>query len=181
MTTVRNLITKVALWLLAILVPVQPVLSFDCPCNCQAGAESKAEESTASDDQSSNGPCCSHCHQCCRESKTSAQRLSTKKLEPSGVRRPTRATVSIFLLGLRTCHCGDDCDCQIRHELRPGMVEGKVANAELEVSLPSALTTMDLPDLVAVGSTAGEFPGLRAAACAYSALEVCAHLCRFTI
>lgn len=179
MTTAHNAFTKVAFWLLAILVPVQPVLSLDCPCNCQTGAETKRADHPFDNDFPVKSACCTHCKKSCRDAETPKQRQSTE-VEPTAVRRPRRVNKTV-MLALRPCRCGDDCPCQISHEVRPGIVEAKTTNADFDVYQSSTSVVCELPELIA-SATAFIEPFNTGGTTGYSsALEICAHLCRFTI
>lgn len=172
MATLRKMIVKSMLWLLAIFVPVQPVLAFDCSCNCRASAEATSD--SVEQPASTKG-----CKCCSKKKSNTACKADAQEQQPR--QRTWQSKLSKLIISFRPCLCGDDCDCQIRHEIRPSIVEGKVTCPQFDAMLPLVIATFTNSDMVVSAISMSRASDACGTLHSTTALNLCAHLCRFTI
>ena len=152
-------------WGLALLALAQPVLSLDCPCDC----ESHREGIPASDEIAA-----SHCHQdaepCCRHDHE-----DQKSDDDCG---NSECLSLLTLVEFHHCQCPSDCDCQWRHSsASPVVIRSKTADHPWRLLKPFAdcpyVTRAPLPQ--DLPETPRQLEGQRPV----SAQAACAELCRF--
>ena len=164
---------KALLWLLALLVPAQPVFALDCSCNCQAVRDNACDEASnrsgpPSLRQGASKPC-----RCCQSQQTSSAGRKVAIAEQSS---PWPALVSC---GIRPCQCPVDCDCHFRHDFCAGITETEKAQSHCELVAPVFVGTIVDGAFAATGTMTSL--SLRHSAHERTALEICAHLCRFVV
>lgn len=164
-------LAKALVWLLAAIVPAQPVLSLDCSCNCPANEQGCChDESDPTDDHShcrkpakcGHEPCSERESPSCHEEDVSA--LDVAALSPSSP-------------GIRPCNCPDGCDCQVRHDIRPGIVGPSKVQIDCDLTVAALDRPISNGAIEVVVSTS--FLSTRHSVLERTALEICAHLCRF--
>lgn len=168
MRSITKLSVNGLIWLLASLAPAQPVLSQDCSCHFDdAQAESCREKC---------GHHGAHAHGCNDASLDDCQDdLECKHIfvdEPFHCSR-------LMSLGIRPCQCPSDCNCQLRHEVRIGIISAaKEPTRADNAAAPHQVSASD--SARASIATAKPFC-TRNSPQKRTALEICAHLCRFAI
>lgn len=152
-------------WALALLALVQPALSLDCRCVCNAHREGNPtrDKSEASHCHHDGAACCHHDH----EDRSSDADCGN--------------AVSLSLLALvefHPCQCPSDCDCQLGHRsAKTPAVRPKTSDrASLPLTpfavCPSFTQTRRAQDLLGISS---QIEGKRS----NTAQSACAELCRF--
>lgn len=166
----RNHFAKLVVWLLAGIVPAQPVLALDCACSCHANPEaacctSQSEAACdAHDDDSSHG-----CHQPHhRGNGTHDEQVSSSEYDASAK--------TGFGFGLRPCNCPSGCDCQWRHEARAAAVESTKVKVDRSIN---AFFVAPMPGVTPDAKLSPACPAGSHASAKLTALELCALLCRF--
>jgi hypothetical protein len=160
-----KLLGKALIWILAALMPAQSVLSWHCSCPCKA-----------------NTTCCGKCdHAKDRTFSDPANMvhdLNSSDEEVSVDLQPSTGW-ELISIDIQPCHCDSECSCQLGHEPRIGIIltSPDQANGDLvkfqhhdhntydDRELTRALTSLSSPHI----------------AHERTALEICAHLCRFAI
>jgi hypothetical protein len=166
----RKQFAKLVIWLLAGTIPAQPVLSLDCACHCHTCDVAECCDSTPGSACPSRGERGSH-------SCDSHHRKSNATNSSGLTASQTHASVTVLALGLRPCQCPADCDCHLKHEARAAVVE----STKVKLDLTLATICFATPALALPGTDSSlACRGSRCAPSERSALEICAHLCRFT-
>lgn len=169
MNSVARLSTKALIWLLAAMVPVQPVLSLDCSCHCQPHAECRHDQCQQFDGHA-------HAHRHCHAAHEDDGTLAN--CEGSCVEEQSSSSWGLDWTGIRPCQCPRDCDCQLRHEVCEGIPN---ASKDRTCANPAVAPHDDYAANGARESTvAATVLFSRRTAHERTALELCAHLCRFT-
>ena len=170
-------LVKALFWLLAILVPAQPVLALDCPCSCRAIQKSDCDE------QKTDARGCTHCSGCCKTGRESTGKCKTdenrQSVEISAARFSGRT--SSISIGIHPCQCADDCACKVQHEVRVGVIESKQSPIDFNCDLIGTELVESLLGIDLLLTCPGSPLARQDSDSGYSALEICAHLCRFTI
>jgi hypothetical protein len=169
MNPVARLSAKALIWLLAAIVPAQPVLSLDCACHCRPHAE-------CSDDQCQRHDGHAHAHGHCHAGHEQDGAHST--CEEPCVEEQSTTSWGLIWIGIRPCQCPSDCDCQLGHEVRAGIVSS--SEDQPRVSSAVAFHFGHAPDGARESTVPATFLFVRHTAHERTALEICAHLCRFT-
>ncbi len=169
----RKQIAKLVIWLLAGVIPVQPMLAIDCACPCRP-----SEENSGCSPPRALSEFRSHQH----DSHTGCNCHSQSEQPRSEERLAEEINAGLLhlinFLVLNPCGCPDDCDCNLQH-----LPKHLVADST-KPELPSSVhfTIVAVPNVIELSNacTAQEFPfGFRAAT-ELTALQHCALLCRFT-
>jgi len=176
MAFVRKTIASAMLWMLAGLMPLQPVLALDCSCQCQSVAAVEQAGRSAAIEPAPTAGCCS----CCTKNKP-VESSEAEQKDSSPGRRQWQSKVVQPLLGLLPCRCADDCECQLSHEVRPGIVECISPTAEFDAQLCVAIASFETAAFIECAASPDRRYFHGRAPSGGSALDVCAHLCRFTI
>lgn len=166
----RKQFAKLVIWLLAGAIPAQPVLSLDCACSCHTCDVAECCDSTP------GVACPSHeergSHSCGKH-----HRKSNATNTSGTTATQTQKSVTVFALGFRPCQCPADCDCQLKHEARAAVVESTKVKIDLTLAkMCFATLALGLPGT----DSSSACRGSRCAPSERTALETCAHLCRFT-
>lgn len=155
------------MWLLAALVAAHPAFSLDCSCQC-----GDAQAGSCHEECGEHG---AHAHRNCDASASCCH--VDLDCQHSSVDVPWDCS-RLLSLGIRPCHCPDDCNCQLRHEVRIGIVSpAKGANVGKPAAIPQQRSVADgaRKSVAAAKPLCTRNPPQKR-----TALEICAHLCRFT-
>lgn len=137
-------------WLVAIMLPVQPIAASHCSC-CQGIAIKSTKDREAA----------THHH--CR----SAGRCCSSRAESGTVQHSTSSP----------CHCPSNCPCHLQHLPK---VAVKIQDVKIEPNAQVGLLSSDvIPHLVREQAQRSVSPVLGSLV-SVSALERCAALCRYT-
>ena len=150
-------------WVLAMLASIQPLLAFDCRCEC-GFLENRHTETP--DFRTGHE---AHDHSCCNHGRVNSE---------CGDERESQSLGQYSILRFAPCDCPADCDCQLRHSNDLGALRN-LAETERIGPHPIAAVTWEVPDrLLSEHALHGSFEG-QSDQYAVSALSLCAALCRF--
>lgn len=159
---------KLMCWMLALLVPAQPLLALDCPCACASKSQPKqGVEVTQRATSGRAAKCCGNCKGRCKERLAVANKQSAPR-------------VRFFGIALRGCQCPAGCDCQWQHSSEIGLAAASQQD-DFAVTLtvaPLCQSTFII-ETSSIEAVAFSLPQTRHSAC--SSLSQCALFCRFVV
>ena len=170
MRGLAKIISRLFVWVLALLAPLQPILALDCSCVCQGDSEGRDHGICADADCEPAGhTACEHCH---------TKRTTHATAEDRDTNETHGNVGHQWLPGCRSCDCPQDCKCHLRHATRIGILSAPASRVSKDLSgVPLGQMQLPMPVGVIAQSNASlpqnfsrEMP----------ALAVCALLCRFS-